>query len=145
MPLPIPHPGLVISYAHLWAREHGEGREDGVKHRPCAVVLARSVVNENVLVRVAAITHSKPVDAAIAVEIPPAAKKLVGLDGLPSWIVISEVNDFIWPGPDLATVPRSGGVRYDYGVLPPGFFRVVREQLLKLLAERRIVQVPRSE
>jgi len=36
--LPTPRPGLVIRYSYLWAREHDQGREEGVKDRPCAVL-----------------------------------------------------------------------------------------------------------
>jgi hypothetical protein len=38
--LPEPEPGLVIRYSNLWLREHREGREEGTKDRPCAIVLA---------------------------------------------------------------------------------------------------------
>ena len=31
--------GLVIRNAYLWAEEHRRGQEEGVKDRPCAVVL----------------------------------------------------------------------------------------------------------
>jgi hypothetical protein len=37
--LPAPRPGLVIRYSYLWAREAEEGRDEGVKDRPCAIVL----------------------------------------------------------------------------------------------------------
>ncbi len=39
MPLPRPEPGLVIGYAYLWRHEYHRGREEGVKNRPCAIVL----------------------------------------------------------------------------------------------------------
>lgn len=39
MPLPRPEPGLVVSYAYLWRHEHNRGLEEGLKVRPCAVVL----------------------------------------------------------------------------------------------------------
>ena len=61
MALPDPHPGLVISYSYLWAREHGQGREEGVKSRPCAIVLARQIVEGRSLLTVLAITHSPPI------------------------------------------------------------------------------------
>jgi len=37
--LPKPEVGLVIRYSYLWPREHREGREEGTKDRPCAIVL----------------------------------------------------------------------------------------------------------
>ena len=42
MALPKPVPGLVIRYSYLWHREYLEGREDGQKDRPCAIVGPRS-------------------------------------------------------------------------------------------------------
>jgi hypothetical protein len=40
VPLPVPELGLVISCAYLWHEEAAAGQEEGVKERPCAVVLA---------------------------------------------------------------------------------------------------------
>ena len=37
--LPDPVPGLVIRYSCLWMTEYGRGQEEGVKDRPCAVIL----------------------------------------------------------------------------------------------------------
>ena len=145
MALPDPHPGLVISYSYLWATEHGQGREEGIKNRPCAIVLARQVVAGRSLVTVLAITHSPPNNADEAIEIPAPVKRMLGLDDKPSWIVLTEVNDFIWPGPDLSHVPNSKPPRFDYGVLPPGYFRKVRDQLLALVTARRVIKVLRSE
>jgi tryptophan synthase beta subunit len=44
MSLPTPYPGLVISYSYLWATEHNKGAEEGVKARPCAILVARQVI-----------------------------------------------------------------------------------------------------
>jgi hypothetical protein len=33
-------PGLVIRYSYLWHAEYLEGREEGKKDRPCAIVAA---------------------------------------------------------------------------------------------------------
>ena len=40
MTLPKPGNGLVVWYNYLWLREHREGREEGIKDRPCAIILA---------------------------------------------------------------------------------------------------------
>jgi hypothetical protein len=69
------------------------------------------------------ITHSAPVEPASAVEIPPAVKKHLGLDDAPSWIVIAEGNEFVWPGFDLRRVPQTQ--RYEFGFLPPRYFNKV--------------------
>jgi hypothetical protein len=105
---PVPHPGLVIRYSYLWKREQDMGREDGSKDRPCAVLLAVLDDAGERQVLVLPITHTPPANAQDAVEIPAATKTRLGLgadDGERSWIVISEANEFIWPGPDLRTVP----------------------------------------
>lgn len=145
MAIPDPHPGLVIRYSYLWQSEHAAGREEGVKDRPCAVVLARQVVADKTLVTVVAVTHTPPSDVAGAIEIPATVKRRLGLDDLPSWIVLTEVNDFIWPGPDLAPIPGADVQRFDYGVLPPGYFRQVRDQMIALIKARRVAIVPRTE
>ncbi len=105
MAFPDPHPGLVISYSYLWARERGQGREEGIKNRPCAIVLARQVIESRLLVTVLAITHSPPSNADEAIEIPATVKRILGLDDMPSWIALTEVNDFIWPGPTCRMCP----------------------------------------
>ena len=40
MTFPEPYPGLVIRYSYLWRREHQEGREEGAKDRPRAIIMA---------------------------------------------------------------------------------------------------------
>lgn len=52
MALPDPHPGLVIRYSYLWADEHRTGQEEGLKDRPCVIVVARHAVADRVLVTV---------------------------------------------------------------------------------------------
>ena len=44
MPFPEPTHGLVIRYSYLWRDEHLKGQEEGVKDRPCAIILV--VTNE---------------------------------------------------------------------------------------------------
>jgi hypothetical protein len=98
---------MVIRYAYLWQSEHDAGREDGVKDRPCAIVV--SVVPETASqtpagrkkITILPITHSLPTDESLAIEIPDVVKRRLGLDWQRSWIVISEANVFDWPGPDL--------------------------------------------
>ena len=60
MSLPRPEPGLVIRYSYLWLREHHEGREEGVKDRPCAIILATSDQAGNIKTLVVPVTHSPP-------------------------------------------------------------------------------------
>ncbi len=71
------------------------------------------------------ITHSAPTTPGAAVEIPLSVKRHLGLDHQRSWVVVSEGNEFLWPGYDLRKVPQKD--RFDYGLLPPGLF----DQILK--------------
>ena len=143
MPLPMPHPGLVVSYSYLWLNEHGQGTEEGRKDRPCAIVLTRQIIDEVSVVSVVPITHTPPRDPADAVIMPPGLKRYLGLDDAPSWIVISELNDFVWPGPDLRPLPGKTD-RFDYGVLPPTFFRKLQEAIFNRLRVRKVGIVPRT-
>jgi len=131
--LPKPRPGLVICYSYLWASEHSAGAEEGNKKRPCAIVAARQIIQGREVVTVVPITHSPPLDPADAVEIPAALKKHLGLDDQRSWVVVTEINDFIWPGPDLQPLPGSKSPRYDYGMLPPRFFAHIRDNAICVL------------
>ena len=77
MSLPDPVPGLVISYAYLWAREHGGGAEEGRKGRPCAIVAARQIIEDREVITVVPVTHAPPPDPDDGVEIPPALDYLL--------------------------------------------------------------------
>ncbi len=145
MSVPRPQPGLVISYAYLWTSEHDRGLEEGRKDRPCAIVAAHQVIDGREVVTVVPVTHTPPLDPADAIETPAALKAYLGLDDLPSWIVITETNDFLWPGPDLRPRHNVTPPRFDYGMLPPRFFLHLRDRLLQAHLHRRLRSVPRSE
>jgi hypothetical protein len=93
----------VISYSYLWWREHGEGAEEGRKDRPCTIVAARQIAEGRDVVTVVPVAHTPPIDPVDPVEIPPALKKHLCLDDLPSWVVVTETNDFLWPGQSAAS------------------------------------------
>ena len=144
MTLPQPQPGLVIGYAYLWRRESDAGREDGLKDRPCAIVLTRLQQDGDTVVMVAPITHRPPTAAEDAVELPAATKYRLGLDDQRSWVMITEVNRFIWPGPDLRPVSRGESSRFDYGFLPPALFKRITAALAAQHQKRRLATVTRS-
>lgn len=124
MPIPTPEAGLVISYAYLWRHEFEAGQEEGRKDRPSVIVLTVEREAGGVtIVTVLPITHNASSERAAAVEIPAAVKRHLGLDDHRSWVVVTEGNEFHWPGYDLRKI--GGGERYDYGFLPPRFFRQV--------------------
>lgn len=145
MKLPAPEPGLVIGYSYLWASEHGAGREEGVKNRPCAIVAARQMIEGREVVTVVPFTHSPPKEASEAVEIPTVLKRHLGLDEGRSWVVVTETNDFLWPGPDLRPIPGRTPSRIDYGILPARFFAHIRDQILQAHLRRKLKIVPRPE
>lgn len=145
MSLPRPEPGLVIRYSYLWLREHREGREEGAKDRPCSIILASRDQDGETQVVVVPVTHSPPENSGAALELPPAVKKLLGLDTERSWVVLSESNLFDWPGPDLRRVGDRDDSSVAYGFLPPRFFAEVRRRFLDLETATRSRRVQRTE
>lgn len=81
MPLPVPEPGLVIRYAYLWHADYEQGREDGDKDRPCAIVFTTLGHADETVVTVLPVTHTPPRHADDAVELPINVKRRLGLDG----------------------------------------------------------------
>lgn len=135
MRIPVPEPGLVISYTYLWYNEHHQGFEEGRKIRPC-IILAVEDESGSTFVTVAPITHSEPKDEGKGVPLPPRVKQHLGLDDLPSWVIVSEANRFIWPGYDLRPIPPNS-VRCDYGFVPPKLFVAIKTAVLDLVQKRR--------
>ena len=132
MPFPAPVPGLVIRYSYLWRSEYLEGKEEGVKDRPCAVLLSVSNDSGGTKVVVLPITHTPPANLAHAVEIPAETKRRLRLDDERSWIVLNESNRFSWPGPDLRPLKRGDPASVAYGELPRALYEKVRAQWLAL-------------
>ena len=145
MPFPDPVPGLVIRYSYLWASEHARGQEEGVKDRPCAVILVTEDDAGERVVTVLPITHSVPADPELAVEIPAAVKRRLRLDDDRSWVVLTEANRFIWPGPDLRPLTPGDPASAAYGPLPHALFEQIRLKFLAALKARRARSVRRTE
>jgi len=146
---PSPEVGQVIHYGYVWHREHLDGREDGTKSRPCAVVIAipsRRPNDTGPNVAVVPITHSPPESGHAALEIPLAVKKRLGLDDQRSWIILSEINRFVWPGPDLTPIrARSEARKMVYGSLPKKFMDKALEILGMGIRAGRLKVVKRTE
>lgn len=145
MSWPIPQPGLVIRYSYLWQSEARQGQEEGVKDRPCAIILVAATEDGEDRVLVLPVTHTPPIDPTEAVEIPAVTKQRLGLDDARSWIVLTELNEFVWPGPDLRPLPGKGADSVAFGFLPPGLFKIVRERFLAIYKAKRLSRVPRTE
>jgi hypothetical protein len=48
-----------------------------------------------------------PRNPLLAIEIPLKVKQHLGLDTKPSWIVVDEFNEFVWPGFDRMCVSHA--------------------------------------
>ncbi len=125
---------MGFRYSYLWHWQSVEGREEGDKDRP-AVVLAivARLDDDTPAVRILPIAHTPPSSPDDAIEIPPATKRRLGLDDERSWIVLTESNRFVWPGPDIRPIDNDTGY---FGPLPPALFAEVK---------RRFVELARSE
>ena len=145
MSLPEPEIGLVIRYSYLWKSEHDRGNDEGVKDRPCAIVLSVSAGDIGTRVTVLPITHSPPQNSALALEIPLIVKRRLGLDSERSWIVLSEGNEFTWPGPDLRPLPGEDLSSIIYGFLPPRLFAEILKRFITLAKTGVVSAVPRTE
>jgi hypothetical protein len=78
------------------------------------------------IVTVLPVTHTPPSDAALAVEIPYGTKQRLGLDAERSWVMLTEANRFVWPGPDLRMKEPDGGPEsIAYGLLPRALFKEI--------------------
>lgn len=71
----------------------------------------------------------------MAVEIPAKVKEYLNLDSEASWIICTEVNRFVWPGPDIRPISRQGNIKYSYGVLPSRLFSKVTKTIVRSLAK----------
>jgi hypothetical protein len=141
---PEPKPGLVIRYAYLWDREAKLGRDEGVKDRPCAVVVALKRENGETVVYALPITHTVPRTEADGLELPASTKSRLGLDNERAWIVVTEANIFEWPGPDLRFAPGGGQATIAYGLLPARILREVQRRFAEVLKARRAGLVRRT-
>jgi hypothetical protein len=142
MALDPPLPGQVIRYAYLWWNEARMGHDNGVKDRPCGIVLTRQTELGNTMVYVLPITHTPPRTQEDGIEIPAATKQRLGLDAERSWIITNELNRFAWPGPDIR--PTASG-DYVYGYLPEKLMQLVLAQVRRHADKKELKTIPRTE
>lgn len=69
-------------------------------------------------------------------------KPEIGLDDERLWIITTEVNRCIWPGPDLRPVPGGG---YSYGLLPGMMTRDPGTQVNANARDTSLLVVGRTE
>lgn len=63
----------------------------------------------------------------------------------PCWVVLTGVNRFAWPGPDLRPVETAPGPAWSHGPLPARLFERVREAIVARARARTLRAVPRPE
>lgn len=144
MLLPAPTPALVIRYSYLWHSEFILGREEGIKDRPCTIIAAVKVINDEKKVLVLPITHSQPKPGQNTIEIPQETKRRLKLDSEQSWVVLDEWNEFIWPGPDLRMIPGNDKKTVAYGYLPAKLFTKIQNNFINLVRSDSAQLVSRS-
>ena len=143
--LKTPSVGQVIRYSYLWREEYLAGRDEGSKDRPCVIVVAVYDAGPGLTaITVVPVTHAPPSDPSIAIEIPRITKLRLGLDDLPSWIILSEANQFRWPGQDIRPIYGKGGSAV-YGGLPYQFITHVRTSFIACMRMNRSTIIPRTE
>ncbi len=146
MAFPTPLPALVIRYSYLWHSEFVSGSEEGIKDRPCAIIAAIKTDNDVQKVLVLPVTHSAPDVPDNAIEIPQETKKRLGLDSERSWVVLTEWNEFAWPGPDLRMIHYINGEKTTaYGYLPAKFFAKVQDAFVAMIQKGSAQKVRRTE
>ncbi|WP_342238781.1 hypothetical protein [Inquilinus sp. OTU3971] len=141
MPLPDPKPGLVLRYDYLWAHEAVAGRDQG-KDRPTCLLAATDDAARPRYVVLLPITHSRPTGETVGIEIPAKVKHAIGLDDVPSWVIVSEHNIDEWPNGGLSPLPGRPDV-FSYGFLPPGLFARIKASFLDLAKAKRSSAVRR--
>ncbi len=131
MPLPRPAAGLVVHYEYVWRHEGRRGEERGFKRRPCLIVAVTGSQGSTEVV-VAPITHLEPSAPSEGIEIPRRVKQHLGLDDGRSWIIVTDLNVFTWPGIDLYPPPKGPPGTFDYGFVPPRLLTTVRDRILSI-------------
>jgi len=137
-----PEIGLVIRHAYLWWNEARAGCEEGLKDRPCVIVHIRENEYHETEAYISPITHTPPENPERAIEVPKATKKRLGLDAESSWIITTEINRFIWPGPDIRSVPGGGSA---YGLLPAAMTHDLIQQIKDNARDRTLLITGRDD
>lgn len=105
------------------------------------IILAVRTVAGQTVVTVAPVTHTSPQRVELAIEIPAETKRRLGLDEQRSWIVASDLNQYVRPGVDLRPTVKGS---FAYGLLPAGLFRALRDRVV-LLAQAGKAAMTRRE
>lgn len=128
-----PKPGQVLNYSYLWETEYREGRDEGVKDRPVAVVLVTQSVDGLDQVHVVPMTTKPPRRGHPAIEVPKIVREQLGLSAERSWIICDEWNRFAWPGYDIRPSAAASQRSATVSSLPACSARCGTQCLLPLL------------
>jgi hypothetical protein len=79
------------------------------------------------------------------IEIPPKVKRHLGLDHDRSWVVVTDLNAFVWPGYDLRPVPNSPSGAFAYGFLPPKLYNAIVARITALGRGARVTDRDEEE
>jgi len=142
-----PKPGLVIRYDFLWKEEERAGRNQGMKDRPCAIILATKPKEDGSReVVLCPITHSPPQGKESGVEIPAKVARHLGLDDARSWIKTHQVNTVTWEADRLpyGVTPAHPGA-WSFGQLPQALGRQAFNQVRERSQEQSLAQVRRRD
>jgi hypothetical protein len=114
------------------------------KDRPAAIVALLRGDDGRDEVVVFPVTSSHPTDAAAGVEIPAATRDRLGLQDGPCWVIVTEVNIFVWPGPDLRR-PENANDCFVYGSLPHALMLRIKQSFAAWRTRGRVRAIRRSE
>ena len=78
----------------MTAHEVARARPEGVKDRPCAVVLTTADEAADLVMTVLPISHTPPSNPLLAGKTPAAVKRRLKLDDERSWTVLFEASRF---------------------------------------------------
>ncbi len=109
----------------------------------CSIAQQRE--GDEIRVVVAPITHSVPDDAGAAIEVPPRTRNRLGLDGDRQWVVLSELNSFLWPGPELRPAQGQGPESVIIGELPAALSTLINTRLQERIRAWRVAITTRTE
>jgi hypothetical protein len=142
--VPGPRIGSLIWFRYLWAIDANAGQIFGKKLRRCVVIgKVQHVPDGPVKVMVAPITHLKPDDTFVAIEVSAEDAIALRLDNETSWIIVDDINYFTWVGPDIEQDQNTGA--YEVGFLAPSLFQRVTEKFNELTQLRRTKFIARDD
>lgn len=108
-------------------------------------MIAREEVDGNAELLVVPVTTQPPARPDDAFEIPARVKAHLGLDAERCWIMVTELNRFRWPGPDIRPIERGEDRTPFYGFIPQPLFDAVLAAVIKRAAAKRVRVMTRSE